>query len=256
MNRGHINEEQLLAHYYQHDPEVSNHLAACTDCSRDFGALSQLLRSIVAPPVPDGGPAYAGQVWSTLRPRLLEEPKRSRTWFLQPRAWALGGALAVLLIAAFVLGRYARPNPGPTIAAQPPAKEIHERILLVAVGDHLDQSQMLLIELIHAGGEKEVDISQEQRRAGDLLAANRLYLQTAQQVGDKKTAQALDELQRMLLEIAHQPSTISAANLKDIQDRIDSEGLLFKLRVGVEQVQHQREINRKKLQSSNPRQSI
>jgi hypothetical protein len=256
MNRGHINEGQLLLHYYQSNSEVSGHLAACPPCQREFEALVQLLRSIAAPAVPDPGPAYPNQVWSTLRPRLLEEPKRDRIWYLQPRAWALGGALAVLLIAAFLLGRYVRPNPHPTIAAQPPAKEVHERILLVAVGDHLEQSQMLLIELIHAGGGKEVDISQEQRRAGDLLAANRLYRQTAQQVGDKKTAQALDQLELMLLEIAHQPSTVSAANLKDIQDRIESEGLLFKVRVDVEQVQHQREINRKKLQSSNPRNSI
>ena len=256
MNRGHINEEQLLSHYYEPDSQVSNHLAACLPCQREFEALSQLLRSIAAPAVPDRGPAYGNQVWNTLRPRLLEEPKRGRIWFLQPRAWALGGALAALLIAAFLVGRYERPNPNPTIAAQPPAKEVHERILLVAVSDHLEQSQMLLIELTHAGGGKEVDISQEQQRAGDLLAANRLYRQTAQQVGDKKTAQVLDELGRMLLEIAHQPSTISAANLKDIQDRIDSEGLLFKVRVGVEQVQHQREIDRKKPQSSNPRHSI
>jgi len=139
--------------------------------------------------------------------------------------------MAVLIVAAFVLGRFSRPPQqlGPPVTAN---QQNRERVLLVAVGDHLDRSQMLLVELAHASGaEGDIDISSERQHALDLAAANRLYRSTALQVGDKKMAGVLDELERVLLEIGHQPSRISAEDLQQIQDRIQSQGILFKVRV-------------------------
>jgi hypothetical protein len=41
----------------------------------------------------------------------------------------------------------------------------------------------------------------------------------------------LDELERVLLQVGHQPSSITAGDLKEIQDSIQSQGILFKVRV-------------------------
>ena len=123
------------------------------------------------------------------------------------------------------------------LAVNAPAQRerTRDRIVLVAVGDHLEKSQMVLMELVNAAPEKgdagQVDIASEQQGAEDLLNANRLYRVAAQQVGDKKVANVLDELERVLIEIAHEPSKVNSDELKDLQRRIEAQGVLFKVRV-------------------------
>jgi len=102
----------------------------------------------------------------------------------------------------------------------------------VAVGDHLERSQMVLAELDNApDGKGKLDISGERRMAEDLLDDNRLYRQTARSTGDNSMASVLDDLERVLLEIAHSPSEISIEQLNDLREQIESRGLLFKVRV-------------------------
>jgi hypothetical protein len=111
-------------------------------------------------------------------------------------------------------------------------QQVRERILLVAVGDHLERSQMVLAELDNAPeGKGKLDISGERQVAEDLLDDNRLYRLTARTTGDNSMASVLDDLERVLLEIAHSPSEISSEQLKDLRTQIESRGLLFKVRV-------------------------
>jgi hypothetical protein len=108
---------------------------------------------------------------------------------------------------------------------------VRERVLLIAVGDHLERSQMVLVELAHAESRGPLDISAERQLADDLVASNRLYRQTAQQMGQENVAGLLDELERVLVEVARGPSTVSMQQLADIQQRIESQGILFKVKV-------------------------
>ena len=41
----------------------------------------------------------------------------------------------------------------------------------------------------------------------------------------------LDQVERTLIDIAHQPDSISGKQLEDLQKRIESQGILFKVRV-------------------------
>ena len=88
---------------------------------------------------------------------------------------------------------------------------------------------MVLVELVSAGDTRgDVNISSEQARAEQLVAANRLYRQTALRTGDTAMASLLDELERMLVDIAASPSTLSQADLDQVRSRIESKGLLFR----------------------------
>lgn len=112
------------------------------------------------------------------------------------------------------------------------AETVRERILLVDLGEHLDRSQMVLVELVSADdAAASVDISLEQSRAEQLVAANRLYRQTAASTGDAGTASVLDELERVLVDIAASPTTLSQEDLDSVRRRIASKELLFKVRV-------------------------
>ena len=103
--------------------------------------------------------------------------------------------------------------------------------MLLAVGDHLEQSQMVLVELLNSGASGPLDISGEQQRAEDLVGENRLYRQAALKSGDKAVSNLLEELERVLLEIAHSPSKLDSNDLQQIRQRIEAEGILFKIRV-------------------------
>ncbi len=236
----HLSEEQLVLHYYgdaDSRASVKAHLTTCADCRGRFEQLSREL-ALMQSPAPERGEEYGTQVWNRIRAHLPEREPRQSGWVLRPRQWVVAGALAMLVIAAFLAGRFYPVSP-----AQPPTdaknEKVRERILLVAVGDHLEQSQMLLLELTHASADGSVDISSERERAEQLVSANRLYRQTAGRQGAADVERVLDELERTLLEIAHQPAEVTPAQLQEIQQRIDSQGLLFKIRVVGSKVRRQ-----------------
>jgi hypothetical protein len=86
-----------------------------------------------------------------------------------------------------------------------------------------------------------VNISSERHRAEDLLEENRLYRQTALEQGDTGLANVLDELERVLLDVAHSPQQVTPAQLENIRQRIEARGILFKVRVVGEELQQRAE---------------
>ena len=228
----HLDESDLLLYYYRDGGRVAEsdkHLASCADCRRRFEELSVLLDAIVPRPVRTRSEDYGTEVWNRIRASLFEAKPR-RAWFA-PSCWAAAVAIAALVIVAFVQGKHSRLPQAPARTAEVSRPELRNKVLLVAVGNLLDRAQVLLVEFAHVSGSGEIDISQEQQGAADLVATNRLYRQTAREVGDADIANTLDELERLLLEIGHQPDKITAAELKQIQNRVRSQGILFKIRV-------------------------
>jgi hypothetical protein len=59
------------------------------------------------------------------------------------------------------------------------------------------------------------------------------------QEGDTGLASVLDELERVLIDVAHSPQTVTPARFKTIRQRIDDDGLLFKVRVLAKQIHEQ-----------------
>ena len=240
----HYSEEDLILYYYEERSrrgEVQSHLDSCQECASAYRALAATLKRIETPEAPERGDQYGLEVWQRIRHRLPEqEMPWWSVWFRADRL-AMAGAVAVLLLAAFVAGRWwsvggapqtivvnapAAPAPTPTRTDDTTAGQ---RILLTSVTEHLDRSERVLTEIMNtkAGG----DISAEQRWAEDLVAASRLYRQDASDAGEHSVALVLDELERNLLEIVHSPSKATAATLDQLRRRIDAASLLFKVRV-------------------------
>ncbi len=242
----HMNEEQLVAY---RDGEsrgreaFTAHLNECAECRREMDQLDAFFATLDAVPIPDPGEDLAQRVWQQISPRLAE--KRSPWWqsFFEPRRMLAFGAMATLVILAFFIGRSTKsPGPAGNIAD---AGKVRERVLVVAVGDHLGRSEMILMELANAEpekGQKLMNISSEQKRAEDLLEENRMYRQTALRDGDKLMASTLDELERVLLDIANSPDEVTPAQFEAIQKRIAAKGILLKVRV-VNQELHQKREN-------------
>ena len=222
---------------------VAAHIEACPDCALFVADMQQIVRDASAL----GPLAPPPHVWSAIQSRLdSAQPKahspepnvqgpESRAWM--KFAWA--AATAALVVMAFLTGRFVNLREQQSASQEAATSRlavadqamVRERVLLIAVGDHLERSQMVLVELSNAETRDELDISAERQLADDLVASNRLYRQTAQQIGQANVAGVLDELERVLVEVARGPSTVSMEQLADIQQRIESQGILFKVRV-------------------------
>jgi hypothetical protein len=237
---GHPSEDDLVLYHYRESGragEIGAHLGTCESCRSSYRALTGVLAAVESAPVPEPDEAFEERVWRRLEPRLAGTARPRWTTIFQPWRLALAGAVATLVVAAFLAGRHFPSSPASPASPAPPVTEAasHEpardRILLIAVGDHLERSQMALVELVNAQAQDEMDISGEQRRARDLVSANRLYRQTAAREGEIAVASVLDDLERVLLEVAHSPSRLSSSEFDEMRQRIESQGIIFKVRV-------------------------
>jgi hypothetical protein len=245
----HLTEEQLILHYYgeEGDPSTGDtlaaeqHLEGCEECRHLYVSLQRVLNVVDSLPIPERGADYGAQVWQRIERRI---PSRRR-WFALPvpmRWAAAGAAMAGLLVMAFFAGRfYPQGASQPAQMAKGTDANSGERVLLVAVGDYLERSQMVLFELVNANPKGSMDISAEQERAEDLVSESRLYRQTALRTGETNVANVLDDLDRVLLEIAHAPSKMTPGDLQQLRQRLEAEGILFKIRVLGSTVRNQEE---------------
>lgn len=224
----HLTEEQLtLAYYGDVDPIFSQHINDCSECRSDFNRLKDLLDSIREYPVPERSVSYGSDVWVRLLPQLPgAKPRSSLFHWSWPRWWMVGPAFATLLLVAFFAGMLVQHRrEAPTLSA-----DASQRVLRMVIGDHLDRSQILLTELVNASP-GSIHLRDERDRARDLLNENRLLRQTAARTGDPSHAALLDELERVLLDIANTGPNTSSSDLEALQRRIGSEGLLFRVRI-------------------------
>jgi hypothetical protein len=169
--------------------------------------------------------------------------------FQLPR-WALAGGLALLVVGAFFAGRFwSQPAPdAASFVAQTPrplSPQARERVLLREIGDHLERSQLALIELINTRTNGAVDISAEQILARELAAMNRLFRRTATDSGEPGMAGVLEELELVLVEVANGPAKLSAEEFAALRQLVGADGLLFKVKVVTAQVRaKEREASR------------
>ena len=242
----HLSEEQLILHYYGEAAEgdapgaleAEQHLEACGECRAMYGSLQRVLNVVDSLPVPERGPEYGAQVWAKIEQRIPAKRSRWLGGFAAMPAWrwaVAGAAFAGLMVAAFLAGRAypggSRPAQMATTHVGSGDAQAGERVLLVAVGDYLERSQMVLIELANANPKTAMDISAEQERAGDLVTETRLYRQTAAHTGDTQISGVLEQLERVLVDITHEPSKITPTQLAELRQRLEAEGILFKIRV-------------------------
>jgi hypothetical protein len=232
----HPSEEDLILHFYgesSHPAAIHAHLALCSSCQFEYEAIARTLTLVATPPTPERGDLYGLEVWQRIRPLLPARDPWSRLLRVRWSTLTMGAAVAVFAIAAFIAGRNwpttAQPASAPMQAATSGLGS-DARARTVAIIDHLERSERVLLDLTNADG-PDVDVSEEQAWAADLVDANRLYREAATQAGETSTALVLDDLERSLLDIVHAPSQLTPTELEDVRARLDAAALLFKVRV-------------------------
>ncbi|HEX4165722.1 MAG TPA: hypothetical protein VHZ55_09630 [Bryobacteraceae bacterium] len=222
----HLDDEQLTDAYYG-ELEVAEHLSCCKECRDRMDRLREVLDAFNGYPIPLRDPTHGATVWTNLRKKLPPD-KRERRWL---QWWILTRAFAASLIIAFVIGRLTEPtHRGGVLAPAAISETARERVLLMSLSEHLEQSQIILSNVENARPGSP-DLRYERDRAHELIGANRLLRQTATRLGDLSDAALLDELERVLLDFANSGEVVSPAGLARTQREIQRSGLLFKVRV-------------------------
>ncbi len=217
---------------------IQAHLEECAECRAQVADIERLLAVTAELEVPEPDAGFEARIWERQQVQLRQAARQEREaqvesatvipfWTL--RRLAPVGAMAAMLLVAFMVGLYSSP-PGTEIVPEGSAPS-GDRVLFVAVGDHLQSARMVLVELVNAEGNESVDISAQQERAQTLLANNRLYRQTAQLNGQASVADVLGDLERVLLEVARTSGEVPAEELDWLRERIASRDLLFKVSV-------------------------
>jgi hypothetical protein len=221
----HLSEEQLvLAFYGDIDRDVREHLDNCQQCQSAFAREQRLLNDLPEQAIPERNENYGAEVWARIQPQLQKPKRKWLAW------WTLAPAMAALLMVAFfagVLTERQKKMQGFSAGAR-------DRVLLITMGNHLDRSQILLAELVNAKP-GAIDFNEERTRANDILVENRLLRLVAARNGETSSAALLDELERVLLDVAHNPSTLSEPELEEVQ------GMLFKVRIIDSNIQEKRQ---------------
>jgi len=248
----HLTEDELILHYYgELEPAASAnasvHLRECAACHATFTTLQRVLAAVDAAPPIEVAEGFERQVWARLQPDLDRGPRKNwLSWFvLSPARLAWVAGIVMLVAASFFAGRVSqRPVAVPAQAAnteKPTATSngLRERILLSDLGEHLDRSQLMLVDLVSADPADKTDLAAERARAEELVADNRLYRQTAAANGNAALAAVLDDLEQVLVDVAASPDTMTVADLDSVRKRIEDKGLLLKVRVLSSEVQRQ-----------------
>ncbi|HUB77312.1 MAG TPA: hypothetical protein VMB03_00880 [Bryobacteraceae bacterium] len=237
----HFSDEELYVLSQSAESSREGHLRECPECLARYQEFVALLESAAARAAGTPGPApgLEDRVWMAIHPSLpvygagREAPRTSGRFHLwRPRRLAWTGAFAALVVVgtAFWAGRlFERRHAASNLALEAPAQP--GRVVLLVVREHLDRSERLLVELDHAGRFARAESGPLAREASDLLEDNRLYRQTAVASKDPALAEVLDRLDRVLVEVAHEPAALQGSDLARMREQMNLDGLLFELRV-------------------------
>ena len=227
----HLNEEEMILKHYNelHDEALEKHLAGCEQCRAELLRLTAALAKVPQLKIPSLPDNYEARVWAKLHDQL---PEKRSSWFAL-RQWVVAGALAALVVAAFVAGRVSGPKDGGGNGHEFVANDAsRDRIVSVSLDHHLERTQILLVEVLNAEPKKDGSFWDTQEQAKDLLDSNRLYRSsTTKTAKDPAVQHTLDELERVLVEIANSPQNVSQDDIDRLQRSIAKQGLLFKVRV-------------------------
>ena len=227
---------------------VEKHLSTCPACAAEAKAIRALLEIVDAGEV-RASDERSAEFWKDfplgVEDRIrLEAPGRRKfeltVWnrvesflvFHRRETFALSGVLALCLIFSLTL-KWLAPTPveevTPSVTYQPAQAD--------TMSDHmakyLRKSKVLLVGLTNMklDDNEPPDLSVERQRSRELIREAR-FLKSRPM--DLRSAKLIDDLERILIELANIEETNDLSNVEIIRGGIHQENLLFKIRMAEE----------------------
>jgi len=251
----HPKEEELIAYQdgqLENRAMITAHLADCPECQAELARIDALLAAINSIPVPEPAEDYGQQVWQQISPGLPE--KRAHWWdflfsepktlgWLAPRRWVAAGAIAALFSPPLSLVALVSPS-------YPALRWRSTRAKFANASWFWPLATSRALRNDSSGtreqrpSECRAKSSQHIARAaarGRVTRRKSPVRQTALEQGDSALAGVLDELERVLLDVAHSPQQLTPVQLQGLRQRIETRNILFKVRVVGKELQQRGE---------------
>ena len=237
----HPTDDELIEHFCgDADPagavRIDAHLLDCGECRRAWDGLAAAL-TIVNDAVPEPPAGFERVMWARVQTAIAADRRSTWTW----RQWVPAGALAAAVLMGVALVKSSGVAPSADdVTAQATAADAttadmtadsvrqNERVLYTALDGHFQQAEALLVELRNAPDRDGLGF--EQMTADDLVAAGRLYRQTAEYTGHQRLVRVLEDLEPVLVEVARGADRLDERDRQWLRARIDDDNLLFKVR--------------------------
>lgn len=225
---------------------VAGHLVSCETCSLEADEIRAIV-NLPASGFSRASDQRSPEFWNAF-PASVERriqsaiPLRDRKpidlfdavsafFTLRPHAIAvIGGGLALVVLALFLPAIF-RVRSEQTIRGEHVAEEPVQAVTFDnRVGDYFRKSKVLLVGLTHleTDDDQPIDLSRESDVSRELLVEAR-YLRN--QPLDIRSARLIDDLQKILIELAHIKEHDGLPNVDIIRSGIHRENLLFKIRM-------------------------
>jgi hypothetical protein len=255
----HVTDEELLLDYYDESSPDDRakrraHVEMCEACRTLDREMRAVLAMVDAAPSIDAPPGFGREMWARIEPEIVARTttRRSRWWpALSERRWptrvewAVAGGLAAIVVASFTLGRVWDHAPH---QQKPPtsidASALSERMLRTEVEDHFERSQRVLADLVNADDSPTGSFSSDRDRAADLVAAGRLYRRSAEAMGDIEMRDLLEDVERVLVDVANGPADGSSKDLTGVRTRISEQDLVPRLRLAMSEIRERERRSR------------
>ena len=137
----HYSDDELTLYHYGEAPRrdrIEQHLQACESCAATYRDLARTLALVGDLDVPARDERYGLEVWQRIRHDL---PPQDAPWWAAWRRPVLAGAMAMLVVAAFLTGRF-WPRPSA------PQDDLQAANLTEVRGELREMREMLTLSLI------------------------------------------------------------------------------------------------------------
>lgn len=239
---------------------IEHHLAACKSCTNELNQLRQAL-ALLPSPSDDPAAGKGKEFFDALALRVENEISRRQTQrtnvltefaqkirsfiaFRPSYAYAFAGTLAAVVLAVlFVVRQPEQPIEYAANEERPSDYELAHLQTQQRMSNYLQKSKTLLVGIAnmkHNEGQ-ETDFSAERRLSRNLVHEAR-YLKS--QPMDDRSARLLQDLQKILVELANLEETNDVPNVEMIRSGINQENLLFKIRMAEASLDTNRTTNK------------
>ncbi|HEY6192789.1 MAG TPA: zf-HC2 domain-containing protein [Bacteroidota bacterium] len=226
--------------------EVESHLCFCEQCAREAEGIREIVNlTAAAGSTPSAGrsPEYWNKFAYSVESRIRAIGSRAKRrpvtilddlaafFTLRPRALAIVGSSLALVVLAVLVSRNTRPRPeNPEQSSNIEAAPVQPVLAENKIGDYFRRSKVLLVGITHlkADDDQPIDLSSESKVSRELLDDAR-YLRN--QPLDLRSAKLIDDLQKILVELANIKEHEALPNVDIIRSGIHRENLLFKIRM-------------------------
>jgi len=223
---------------------LGRHLEACPDCSAEYAALNESLRTMDLRERRDPGPEFWDGYWDRLSRRMLWEATEEgcpslaarigRVFSRLPRwSYQAAGAAALLLVGILIGSRLIGPpgRIGKMAAAASAAGP--SSVAVVQAGDFIDRSKVLLLGLVNFDPAKEdayaFDLARKKTVSRELASEAPAIRNALDQHGQRRLRDLVTDLEVIMMQIANLESGQDIEGVDLIKQGVDRGGIFLKI---------------------------